>query len=52
MDLNKVKFSVLLPILERDDIVIGLPKAIKSLSTRRLLTMTRISGLKVSQPFY
>lgn len=31
MELNKVKFSVILPILERDDIIIGFPKAIESI---------------------
>mgnify|MGYP001334538166 CR=1 FL=1 len=31
MELNKVKFSVILPILERDDILIGFPKAIESI---------------------
>mgnify|MGYP001382162194 FL=1 len=31
MDLKKVKFSVILPILERKDILIGFPKAIESI---------------------
>ncbi len=31
MELKKVKFSVILPIIEREDIVIGFPKAIESI---------------------
>ena len=31
MELKKVKFSVILPIIDREDIVIGFPKAIESI---------------------
>ena len=31
MDIKNVKFSVILPVLEREDIILGFPKALESI---------------------
>ena len=50
MDIKNVNFSVILPVLERKDIILGFPKALESIyqNTINLIKCVTIDG-KVSK---